>query len=221
MTNHGLSAHPTRTRRLPQHRRIRPSVLPRPQDRRSRRSLFATAAAAFAFAATPGLEIGGLEAQQRTQAGPIIESAGAVYRVAPTLATPTDRDYRLAFDVSTPAPSPDRLNVAFNTAARFLNMHGQAGVPTEHLGVALVVHGGASLELLDDEAYRERLGTDNPNAALIRELVGKGHRVILCGQSAASREVPTDRLIEGVEVALSAMTAFLLLQDEGYRVNPW
>ncbi len=221
MTTHGPSAQPTQTRRLARHPRIRPSLLRCPQDRRNRSSLFATAAAALAFAATPGLEIGGLEAQQRPKAGPIVETAGAVFEVAPTLATPTDRDYRLAFDISTPAPSPDRLNVAFNTAARFLNMHGQAGVPTEHLGVALVVHGGASLELLDDEAYRQRLGAENPNAALIRELIGKGHRVILCGQSAASREVPTDRLIEGVEVALSAMTAFLLLQEEGYRVNPW
>lgn len=165
--------------------------------------------------------VDGIEAQQPTKAGPIIESAGAVFSVAPTLATPTDREYRLAFDVSSPASSPERMNVAFNTAARFLNMHGQAGVPADRIGAALVVHGGASLELLDDEAYRERFGTHNPNGDLLRELVAKGHRVILCGQSAASRDVPTNRLIGGVEVALSAMTAFLLLQDEGYRVNPW
>lgn len=162
-----------------------------------------------------------VSAQQRTQAGPVIESAGAVFQVSPTLATPTDRDYRVAFEVAAPAPSADRLNVAFNTTARFLNMHGQAGVPAHRLAAAIVVHGGASFELLDDEAYRERFGTDNPNGELLRELIAKGYRVILCGQSAASREVPTDRLIDGVDVALSAMTAFLLLQDEGYRVNPW
>ncbi|NNF11688.1 MAG: DsrE family protein [Gemmatimonadetes bacterium] len=172
-------------------------------------------------ATMPALAPTGLHAQERTQAGPIIESAGAVFQVDPTLATPTDRDYRVAFEVAAPAASHDRLNVAFNTAARFLNMHGQAGVPVERLGAAIVVHGGASFELLDDNAYRERFGTANPNADLLRELIAKGHRVVLCGQSAASRGVPTDRLIEGVEVALSAMTAFLLLQDEGYRVNPW
>lgn len=100
-------------------------------------------------------------------------------------------------------------------------MHAQAGVPVERLAAAVVVHGGASFELLDDEAYRSRFGTDNPNGDLLRELLGSGQRVILCGQSAASRGVPTDALIPGVEVALSAMTAFILLQDEGYRVNPW
>lgn len=177
--------------------------------------------AAAAIVATTLIPQGDVEAQQRTQAGPVIESGGAVFRVAPTLPTPVERDYRLAFDVSAPAPSVERVNAAFNTAARFLNMHAQAGVPVERLSAALVVHGGASLELLDDEAYRERFGTANPNAPLLREMMEKGHRVILCGQSAASRDVPTDRLVEGVEVALSAMTAFLLLQDEGYRVNPW
>ncbi len=192
----------------------------------TRRPLHASSPLALAFTvlalgATHVALPDGVDAQQQTRTGPVIESAGAVFAVAPTLATPLDRDYRVAFDVSAPAPSHDRLNVAFNTAARFLNMHGQAGVPADRLGAALVVHGGASFELLDDAAYRERFGTDNPNGDLLRELVAKGHRVVLCGQSAASRDVPTDRLIDGVEVALSAMTAFLLLQDEGYRVNPW
>jgi hypothetical protein len=28
-------------------------------------------------------------------------------------------------------------------------------------------------------------------------------------------------LLDGVEVSLSAITAFVVLQDEGYYVNPW
>lgn len=162
-----------------------------------------------------------VHAQQPTRAGPLVESAGAVFSVDPDLPTPPDQEYRLAFEVAAPAPSPDRLNTGFNSVARFLNMHAQAGVPAEGISAAVVVHGAASFELLDDEAYRSRFGTDNPNGELLRELIGSGQRVILCGQSAASRGVPTDQLIPGVEVALSAMTAFLLLQNEGYRVNPW
>jgi intracellular sulfur oxidation DsrE/DsrF family protein len=56
---------------------------------------------------------------------------------------------------------------------------------------------------------------------LIRELTAAGVPVVLCGQTAASRGIPTDGLIDGVQVALSAMTAFLVLQEDGYRVNPW
>ena len=162
-----------------------------------------------------------VDAQQETRAGPVIASSGAVFSVDPDLPTPTDREYKLAFDVSAPAQAPDRLNSSFNTAARFLNMHAQAGVPSDALSAAIVAHGGASFELLDDEAYRARFGVANPNGDLLRELIAKGHRVVLCGQSAAARGVPTHELIPGVEVALSAMTAFLLLQNQGYRVNPW
>ena len=36
-----------------------------------------------------------------------------------------------------------------------------------------------------------------------------------------NQSFPTDGLIDGVHVALSAMTAFLVLQEDGYRVNPW
>lgn len=161
-----------------------------------------------------------VQGQKQTRPGPIVESAGAVFEVDPDMKTPTDMDFKVAFDVSTAATAPDRLNTGFNTVARFLNMHAQAGVPEDRLHGAIVAHGGASFDLLDNEAYREKFGVDNPNGALLRELIAAGHPVILCGQSAASRGVPTDRLIPGVEVALSAMTAFLVLQDEGYRVNP-
>jgi len=127
----------------------------------------------------------------------------------------------VAFELAAPASSPDRPNAAINTVARFLNMHAQAGVPEENLSGAIVAHGGASFELLNNEAYRARFGVDNPNAELIAELIAAGQPVLLCGQSAASRGVPTDQLIPGVQVALSAMTAFMVLQDRGYRVNPW
>jgi intracellular sulfur oxidation DsrE/DsrF family protein len=105
--------------------------------------------------------------------------------------------------------------------ARFLNMHARAGVPAEQLQVALVVHGGAGLELLDHRAYRERNAVDNPNALLIEQLQAAGVRIILCGQTAAFRGIDRARLLPGTEVALSAMTAMAVLQEQGYQVNPF
>ena len=46
-------------------------------------------------------------------------------------------------------------------------------------------------------------------------------RFILCGQSAAAYGITPENLIPGVEMALSAMTAFALLQQNGYTVNPF
>ena len=161
-------------------------------------------------------------AQQRSQSGPIIHSTGAVYAVpSPDFETARDQEYKVAFEIGSASPSPDRLNVSLNTVARYLNMHAQAGVPADQVHAAVVVHGTAGWEMLDDDAYRERHGVENPNSELIRELVASGAQVILCGQTAAGRGIPTDRLADGVQLSLSAMTAFLVLQEEGYRVNPW
>ncbi len=161
-------------------------------------------------------------AQQQASAGPVIHSAGAVFEVPhPDFATPADTDYRVAFEMVQASGSPDRLNVVLNSVARYLNMHAQAGVPTERLGAAVVVHGPAGWELVDDAAYRERHGVDNPNTGLIEELAAAGVEIILCGQTAASRGIPRDRLLDQVQVALSAMTAFVVLQERGYTVNPW
>jgi intracellular sulfur oxidation DsrE/DsrF family protein len=158
-------------------------------------------------------------AQQTSQAGPAIHSGGAVFAIDPDIATPTDTEYKVAFEVS--VGEPGQLNVTFNSVARFINMHAQAGVPRENIRTAIVVHGSGGWDLLNDAAYQARNGAANPNAELLQELMDFGTEVILCGQTAASRGIPTDRLVDGAQVALSAMTAFVLLQHDGYLVNPW
>lgn len=161
-----------------------------------------------------------ISAQSAPETGPLIDSGGAVFPVSPDLETPTDLDYRVAFDVAT-GSGPNQVSTSLNTVARFLNMHAQADVPVERIDAAIVIHGTAVMDVLNAAAYDRREGTENPNAPLIRELLDKGTRVIVCGQSAASRGVDSAELMDGVEVALSAMTAFVILQSDGYRVNPW
>lgn len=151
--------------------------------------------------------------------GPVLEDFGPVYFNGEVdFATPTDRDYKAVFEVATAADDPDARSAAIESAARFLNMHAQVGVERDRLGAAVVLHGGASRYALSDEAYRSRYGTDNPNTALLRALRGVGARIVLCGQSAASRGIAAAELAETVELALSAMTAIKLLQDEGYQI---
>ncbi len=169
------------------------------------------------------LAAGSLNAQDPPrQDGPVIRSAGAVFVVTePDFETPIDMTYRVAFEVAQAASSGEELNPGLNTVARFLNMHTQAGVPLDQLQVAVVVHGPAGKDLLDDSAYRDRLGSNNPNTRLLHELAAAGVELILCGQTAASRGLPRDGLAEPVTVALSAMTALVVLQERGYHVNPF
>lgn len=165
----------------------------------------------------------GLAAQTPpSETGPVIETAGPVFAVPdPDFETPLDMPYRIAFEVVNAPSAPDRVNEQLVTVARFLNMHARAGVPAERVRVAIVVHGPAGRALLDDGAYRGFEGVGNPNIPLIRELAESGVPIILCGQTAAARGLPRDRLLPQVDVALSAMTALLVLQEDGYHLNPF
>jgi intracellular sulfur oxidation DsrE/DsrF family protein len=55
-------------------------------------------------------------------------------------------------------------------------------------------------------------------AALLAALQERGVRVVLCAQTAPSRGFERDQLASGVELALSAMTALVTLQAEGYAL---
>lgn len=161
-------------------------------------------------------------AQQEAIPGPVIFSAGNTFPIDnPTFETPPNIEYRVAFEVAAAAAAPDQLNTTFNSVARFINMHAAAGVPLSQIKTAIVVHGPAGWEVLGDAAYREKFGMDNPNSELIRELIDHGMTIVLCGQTAASRGIPREGLADGVQLALSAMTAFVVLQADGYMVNPW
>lgn len=109
-------------------------------------------------------------------------------------------------------------NPYIESVARYLNMHAQAGVPAEQLHAVLVVHNVASADLLTDQMYRERFGYDNPNSGMLRALMDAGVEVILCGQSSLSRNIPIEHTVPGVKLALSAMTALIQYQDQGYRL---
>jgi len=168
-----------------------------------------------------GMAPGGLMAQATppAQTGPVIADYGAVYTVSdPDFPTPRDRQLRVVFDVSTAPDSVSAINPRIETVARFLNMHAQAGVPVANLDVALVLHGGSGKYALSDAAYRARFGTANPNLPLLRALHAHGVRIILCGQTAAHRGFSRAELAEPVELALSAMTALVTLQNAGYAL---
>lgn len=160
-----------------------------------------------------------LQAQARS-AGPVIRDFGAVFRVDDLdVPVETDRTYRVVFEVYDAPESPGELNPDINTLARFLNLHGGAGVPAERMELALVLHGPAAKAALGHRGYRERYGTDNPNLPLLEALARAGADLYLCGQSAASRGLlPKEDLADPVQLALSAMTMLVTLQDDGYEL---
>jgi intracellular sulfur oxidation DsrE/DsrF family protein len=153
--------------------------------------------------------------------GPIIPSFGGTFDVPEaTMLPPKDRDLKLRFDVNT-GPEPGELNMGLDTVARYLNQHARAGVPRERLKAAVVLHGTAGKDTLGNDEYKKRFGKDNPNVKLIEELKAAGVQVILCGQTAMSRNLPRAVVAPQVTLAWSAMVAHMALEREGYVLNPF
>ena len=156
--------------------------------------------------------------------GPVFEDFGPHVAVEGVEPFAPDTAFAHSFDEAD--RSPDRRNRGFESAARFINMHAANGVGPAHIRTAVVVHGSAVLDVLTDEALAARAEDGekpaaNPSGAMVREMLAQGVRFIVCGQSAAGQGVSKDDLIPGVEMALSAMTAHALLQQQGYTVNPF
>lgn len=152
--------------------------------------------------------------------GPVFDNFGPHAPVEGIGEVPADTEFAVAFDVSEAAKDGER-NSGFESAARFINMHVAHGVPEDNIRIAVVVHGKAVNDLLSTDGRTAHQLGDNGSAAMVQEMLDHGVRFIVCGQSAAANGVTQEQLIPGTEMALSAMTAFALLQQRGYTVNPF
>ena len=156
---------------------------------------------------------------QEKAAGPIIKDYGKVFKVENTdFKIDKKQDFKAVFDVMNTPEGHETINPYIETAARFLNMHAQVGVPKEQLQAAIILHNLAAKDVMNTTAYTIKYGVKNPNAELIKALLEAEVQVILCGQSAMSRGIAKEELIEGVQFSLSAMTALIQLQNENYRL---
>ncbi|MEM7658576.1 MAG: DsrE family protein [Bacteroidota bacterium] len=152
-------------------------------------------------------------------AGPVIAEYGAVFDIpSPDFPTDPGLTYQVVFDIAASPDEPDALNPAFNTVARFLNMHARAGVPLKQLKAVVVVHGRASKDVLLPEKYEELYGTENPNFALIQQLSEAGVELYFCGQSMYGRGLQRPWLSPDIQLALSAMTVLTTYQEKGYHL---
>jgi intracellular sulfur oxidation DsrE/DsrF family protein len=153
-------------------------------------------------------------------AGPIIKNHGKHAKVQQDFNFDKNTIFKVAFDISEQGKVGD-VSRKIETLARFINMHVANGVPAKNIHLALVVHGKASFDLLEGQLYEEKFQQKNANNPLLQDLMKNQVTVYLCGQSAAYYNITNEMLAPGVKMALSAMTAHAVLQNNGYTVNPF
>lgn len=164
---------------------------------------------------------GGLYAAE-AHTGPVIEAYGPVYEVPrDSWNLKKDTHYKVSMDVSGAEDSTSDLNRRIESAARFLNLHARNGIDPKNIELAIVVHGSAAKDLLKDAAYEARFNEPNPNTAMLAALHDAGVQIFLCGQTAVHRGYTTEEINPAVRLALSAMTAHVRLQSEGYTLIPF
>lgn len=146
---------------------------------------------------------------------PLIQGHGGVFRLAGAEA-PVEGS-RLVLDVTT-ADSTGKVNKGFALAARYVNLF--ALYEIQDAKVAVVLHGGATKESLDDAQYKERFGKANPNRELLQQLRKAGVDVVVCGQSVVHNGFAPEALAPEVGLAASAATALTTRQKEGYSYLP-
>lgn len=155
----------------------------------------------------------------QTRVNPVIPSYGGIYPIeAATFKPDSSLTYKIVVDVVTGAQEPDETGFGLNNVARMLNLHAVGGVPPGNMEVVLAIHGGATVNVLNDAAYRAKYDVDNPNLPLIRELKAAGVRLAVCGQSLIARKVDFADVAPEIEIATSMLTTVSTCQLRGFSV---
>ena len=156
---------------------------------------------------------------QTTSSGPILKEYGQVFAVPQAeLILSTDKVHKILFDIYTDQGGEKEMNPLLNTVARFMNMHGQNGLKQDQMKIVVIMHGAALKNALNEKAYTDKYKIDNPNTDLIKALADVGVDFYACGQSVYSRGHKPEELAKPIKLSLSAMTALVHFQEEGYRL---
>lgn len=127
--------------------------------------------------------------------------------------------YRLVFNVTKAAATPDKVNPSLDKVARLLNLLGRDNIRPAPGDIVVIVHGTATPIITSSSVYAARTKVAlNPNLELIAKLRGAGVTVAVCSQALHANRISTKELAPGVRVDLSAMTTLAALQLRGWAL---
>lgn len=161
-----------------------------------------------------------LKAQsEKPKTGPVIDDYGSSYTIKKAdLTLEKGKEYKVIFDVFSDNSKEGKENPLINTVARYLNMHAKQGIKAKNMKVVLVLHGSATKSALSDKAFEKKYTTKNPNSELIKALKKADVEIYVCGQSFLFNGFDLDDVSENVKVSLSALTALVAYQSNGYQI---
>jgi intracellular sulfur oxidation DsrE/DsrF family protein len=152
---------------------------------------------------------------------PAIQGYGAMHPLPEAALQPdASKTHKAVFRVTEAAATPEGLNPSLAHVARAVNIFASAGVPLENLDFVVVIFGPAAPIILQNDYYRMRTGVDNPNLELIEMLQEAGVRLYVCGQAIPDNHMEYDWVNPLISISLSGVSDLIILQSEGYVLDP-
>ena len=122
------------------------------------------------------------------------------------------------FDATHTADKPTALLPALNMAGSELNVLATVNAPLRNAKFAIVFYGPAVDGIVEDEHYRAKFGTTNPNLKAIAEMKKDGVEFFVCGQYLAGEKIDPKTLTPDVQLAADALLVLIQYQNKGYAL---
>lgn len=128
-------------------------------------------------------------------------------------------EYKLIFDIKSNQVK-NGVNKGLWTIARTLNLFELSGIPSKKIELVASIHGEATFITLNNNAYRDKFGRDNPNLNLIKQLKENRVELYVCSQATASRKINNRDLNINVIPALSGIAVLANHLLQGFTLMP-
>ena len=161
----------------------------------------------------------GVAAQWPPPKAAVVPEADGYVQI-PNVALPPTKEtrYQAIFDATHAAEKPTQLVPALNMAGSELNALAAASVPLSNAKFIVVFHGPAVDGILDNDHYKAKFGSDNPNLKVITEMKKQGVEFFVCGQYLAGEKIDPKSLTRDVVVAADALLVLMHYQNKGYAL---
>jgi intracellular sulfur oxidation DsrE/DsrF family protein len=155
----------------------------------------------------------------QTRVFPVIKNYGGIFEVPDAIEKPDHTlEYKIVIELVTGSEKPGVFNASLNNIARLINLHVVGGVPKEKLQIVVAIHGEAGYSVMNNDAYRNKYKTQNPNLDLYKELAEAGVRFFICGQTLIARDIDRTKMVPEVKIATSMLTTLTTYQLKGFAV---
>lgn len=154
------------------------------------------------------------------ETGAIFQTWGWVAPQSPSSPITVDTDIAIACHIQEDEWKGD-VGRGLATLQEVIQQYREIGIGLEELHVKSVFHGAAACWLLQDEPYRTFRGGgegENPNKAIISELVKMGVGVEICGLTMKERGWTKKDLLPGVKVVPAVYPRVIDLEHQGYTL---